>query len=378
MGSIALGLASLIIAVFIYQGFIVVIQQKLFSQTGHINLTKFDLNNSVEESPVLFNQGFIEKVLQVEGIKSVNTYAHKAGLLKADEEVSGIIFKGLGSSYDPVRFNNYLISGRLPNLASDTVALELAISQQLSNKLNLTVGNEVILIFMQEKPRFRKMAITGIYNTGIEEFDEAILFGDLKLAQQLNNWGDSLVGGYELMVHQMDRLDEVAETVYDVMDFDLMLFKVTDKYVQYFDWFMLLRQNVNLFLFIILVVVAFNIGAVILIMIMERTNMIGSLKAFGASNRQIGEIFIFNGIRLTLTGLLIGNGIGLGLSWLQLTYRFIELNPQNYYMEYVPIRFDWAAVLLLNAVILLIITAVLILPSLFISKVDPVKSIKFS
>lgn len=378
IGSIAIGMASLIIAVFIYQGFTEVIQQKLFSHAGHLTLNKFDLNNSIEESPVLFNESFMKRTLQVEGVKSVNSYAHKAGLLKNEEEVSGIVLKGLGKTFDQARFENYLVQGRLPDLQSDTVALELAISQQLSRKLELELDQEAILIFMMDKPRFRKMKVAGIYHTGIQEFDEAVLFGDLQLIQQLNSWGDSLVGGYEVMVADIDQIDPVSDAIYELMDFDLMLFKITDRYVQYFDWFMLLRQNVNLFLFIILAVVAFNIGAVILIMIMERTSMIGSLKAFGATNRQIGKIFVYNGLRLTLAGLLTGNLLGLGLSWLQQQFKLISLNPENYYMEYVPITYNWLAVFGLNLIILLVITGVLVIPTFFISRVDPVKSIKFS
>jgi lipoprotein-releasing system permease protein len=217
----------------------------------------------------------------------------------------------------------------------------------------------------------------GLYETFLENFDDKIILGDIQTIRNLNGWSDDQVGGFEVFVQDPSRLDELEEPLYESLDFDLKLIKVTDKYLEIFDWLILLNNNVYIFLGLILFVAAFNMVSILFILIMERTQMIGILKALGAKNKQIRRVFVWNGIRIIGRGLLLGNAISLGFGFLQQNFKLISLDPQSYYMSFVPIYWNWPIFLILNLSVLLVTTLVLFIPAMLISNIQPIKAIRF-
>ncbi|MEN7548607.1 FtsX-like permease family protein [Rapidithrix thailandica] len=378
IGSVAIGLAVMIASALIFKGFKQVIQDKIFANAGHIQVNRFDLNKSYEEMPISTESEIYQNSQAIDdNIASVQRYSRKAALLKSNEEVMGVMLKGVYTDFDTLRFKKNIVEGRWLDFSDSTYSNEILISQKIANKMFLHVGDEVIMAFIQDPPRLRKLQVKGIYHTGIEDFDNLLILGDVRLIQRLNNWPDTLVGGFEVFLKDFDKLDESYEHIYNTIDYDLYPEKVTDTYVHFFDWFVILNRNVLIVSIIILVVASFNIISIMIIMIMERTPMIGTLKALGANNWQVQKIFIFNGIRLIAKGLFWGNIIGLGFGFLQHQFRLIPLDPENYYMEVVPVYFDWTLVILMNLLITLVVSIVLVFPTMIISRVEPIKAIKF-
>ena len=301
----------------------------------------------------------------------------KAALLKTDEEVQGVIIKGVDESFDTLGFSKHMVKGKFPNLSSDTYSTEVALSNRVSNYLELNVGDEVLIYFVQNPPRFRRLQVTGIYETGLEEFDEKIILGDLDLVRRINNWPDSLAGGVEIFLTDTDQMDKAENDLFNALDIDLYVDKVTDRYVQIFDWLNLLNRNVVILLTIILIVSGTSIISILLILIMERTQMIGVLKSLGAPNKLIRRVFVFNGLQLIVRGLLWGNVIGLSLGLIQYYFNIIPLDAANYYMSHVPIDIDIPTIIGLNFLVLTLIGVILSIPVAIVSRVSPVKAIRF-
>jgi len=377
IASIASGLAVMILSFAIFKGFKEAIQDKIFSFEPHIKATKFTFGSAFEEHPVSTSYDLYQHGTEIEGVSQVQHFTYKTGILKAKTEVYGVLMKGIGQDYDTSRFVPNLTAGRMPNIYAEKSSTELVISEYIARKLAVGLNDRLIMYFVQDPPRVRRMEVVGIYQTDIEDFDEKLVIGDHRLLQRLNSWGDTLVGGFEVYVEDFDELETVYDRVFDAMDIDLGIIQVKDSYVQFFDWFTMLNRNVYVFLIVIIFVACFNIVSIMLILIMERTNMIGTLKALGATNQQIRQVFTFNGLKIVTKGLLIGNAAGIALGWAQQRFRLVPLDPENYYMSAVPIAFDWGAVILLNAGTLLLIGLILSIPTRIISRLDPIKTIKF-
>lgn len=341
-------------------------------------ITKFTMNNSLEEQPFFYNIDLYKNYKKYDFIDHVQEYSHKAGLIKTEDEVLGIIFKGVGKSFDLNTFKDNLKEGEFLHLPDSGYAQEIVISKSIADKIKSKVGDDIIVHFFQNPPRFRKLKIVGIYETNLSEyFDSKVIIGDIRLIQRLNDWADSVAGGLEVYVKDVSKIDEAYTTIGEDMDYDLYIEKVSDKYIQVFEWLGLISRQVNILLAVILIVVCVNMISVVLILVMERTQMIGLLKAMGARNRLIRSIFIYNGINLVVKGLLYGNVVGLGLCYIQYKFRLITLNPHDYYMNFVPISWDWEIILILNALIFVVVTVVLLLPSAIVSRVSPIKAIRF-
>lgn len=377
VASVAIGLAITMISFMILGGFQNEISNKVFSFTGHYQGLKFVSGNAFEEVPVSMNSDFFQNYKSLDFIRHVQVFAHKPGLLKGDEEVEGVLMKGVGPDFDSLSFKSSIIKGRFIQFSDSAASNEVVISKKIANKLLLDVGERVTMYYVQEPPRFRRLEIVGIYETFLENFDDKILIGDIQTIRNLSGWSDDQVGGFEIFVDNPKKIDTYAEGLYDFMDFDLRLVKVTDKYLEIFDWLQLLNNNVYVFLGLILFVAAFNMVSILFILIMERTQMIGILKAVGAQNRQIRRVFVWNGVRIIGRGMLIGNGIGLVFGWLQDQFRLIPLDPENYYMSFVPIDWNWPVFLMLNVVVLVVTTLVLFIPAMLISNIKPIKAIRF-
>ena len=387
--STGLGLAVLIIAFIVLFGFKEEIKNKIYSFSGHLIISKYTLNTSFEETSIAIPDSLINQLEEYPMTKGFQPYAMKAGLIRAlrnknvetefqdAEEVQGVIIKGVDERFDTASFNNHLVEGVFPDLSGDSYSTEVAVSKKIANYLELRVGEEIMIYFVQNPPRFRKLQVVGVYETGLEEFDEKIIMGDLDLIRRINGWNEDQAGGIELFVNDLDQLDKAGSELFNALDVNLYVEKVTDKYVQIFDWLNLLNRNVVVLLTIILFVVGTSIISILLILIMERTQMIGVLKSLGASNKLIQRVFIWNGIRLVIKGLFWGNLVGISLGLIQKYLKVIPLDAANYYMSHVPIEFDIATIVGLNVLVLALVGMTLLIPVTAVSRVQPVKAIRF-
>ncbi|MBV6643396.1 MAG: ABC transporter permease [Cyclobacteriaceae bacterium] len=375
--SIAVALSSLILAFLILGGYENVITSKIYSFSGHVVVSKYTLSNSVEETSIMVSDTLLETVKNTEGVDYVQAYSFKYGLLSTQDEVQGVLVKGIDENFNRADFEQHLIRGRFPEFPDENYGTEVAISEKISNILQLDVGDEVTIFFVQKPLRFRKLQITGVYETGLEEIDENVILGDIRLVSRINNWEDNQVGGLEVYLEDPNDQAEAAETLFDKVDFDMYVEKVSDKYIQIFEWLRMLNRNVLILLIIVLFVACFNMVSILLILILERTQMIGIFKSLGASNALIRRIFLFNGLNLIVKGLLWGNFIGLSFCLAQYYFRLIPLDASNYYVSYVPISLDFGIVLLLNVMAILVVGVTLFIPLSLISRIQPVKAIRF-
>lgn len=377
--SIALGLAILIVAFAVLFGFKNTIQQKIFLFGAHLQVSKFTNNNSYQETPLALNTAVYRDSTKIPGVEHIQAVALKAGILKTPEELTGVILKGVGRDYDWNLFRGSIVSGTVPTVGADTGngSTQLLVSQYMANQLRVKVGDSVPLYFLGNTPRARKMNIVGIYETGLEEVDKTIALGDIRLIQRLNKWGLDSVGSYEIFVKDFNQLNVTANNIFDVMSPDMRLTRVTDEYRPLFDWMVLLDRNMVILLALITFVASFNMVSVLLVLMMERTPMIGLLKALGGPDQLIRRMFLFVGLNMVGWGLLIGNVVGLGICYIQDRFKLIPLDPKNYFMNYVPIIWDWPTILALNGAAVLLIALVLWLPTFIINRIQPVKALAF-
>ncbi|HEY9116785.1 MAG TPA: FtsX-like permease family protein [Roseivirga sp.] len=378
IASVALGIAIMMISFMILGGFQNNIKDKIFNFSGHIQIKKFTLTNSYEEAPIVLNEERKALIQNSGQIRHIQEFAHKPGLISLNDEVFGLLYKGMGPSFDTTSFAPYLIEGSFPVL-SDTGRFnnEVLISEKNARQMQVGVGDRIVAYFIMDPPRTRSLVVKGIYSSGLEEFDAQIVIGDIKLVRGLNNWEENQVGGYEVFVNDVNNIEEADNELIEYLSIEQYTERMDEKYETIFDWLNLLSQNVYILIGLILFVACFNMISVLFILIMERTSMIGSFKAFGATNQLIRRIFSYNGIRLVLKGLLVGNGIALLFGWLQYTYHLIPLEASTYYMDHVPIDWNWIKFLGLNVLTLVLVGLTLVLPTALISRVSPVKAIRF-
>lgn len=378
--SIALGITIMILSFAILEGFERKIKAKLFSFGAHMQVSLYDLNRSYEESPFTYQDRTLW--LQQDSIPyldHIQRVAHKAGLLKAKEDIQGIIFKGIDTCYSWETFGQNIIEGEIPNWNQEGYAKDVIISKAISKSLKLKLKDSLLLCFVEQTPRFRKVRVSAIYETGLEEIDQHLVLGDIRLIRRLGNWDDSLIGAFEIWVENPKELDAEAMYIWEnYAESDLKMVTISEDYRQIFDWLDLLHRNVILFLVLIVGVCAFVIVATLIVMIMERIPMIGVLKAFGARNQLINRIFLHHGLVIVLRGMLFGNAIGLGLCAIQYFFQLFPLDPENYYMAYVPIHWNPLLLLGLNLAFFLTVMLFIWIPVLIIGSIKPIKSIRFN
>ena len=377
MASLAVGLAVAILSIMVLGGFQKTVSSRVYGFTGHFQVQKFQMSSAYEEQPFSLNAEFLKKRDQFPFLSKTQSYAHKAALLKGSEEVEGVLLKGVGKDFDSLGFAQYLVEGRLLQLPDSGVSNEILLSKLVANKLRIAVGDKVTLYFVQQPPRFRRVEVVGIFETYLENFDEQVVIGELQTIRNLNGWTVDQVGGLELHVADAAQLDTYAPLLEEELDYDLRLLDSRERFLDIFDWLKLLDTNVIVFISLIGFVAIFNMGAILFLLIMERTQMIGLLKAMGAKNSQIRSLFFWNGIHILGKGLLYGNAFALVLGALQTYFQLIPLDPVSYYMSYVPIDWNWTAFLLLNLGVTVLTALVLWIPVRIISRVDPIKSIRF-
>lgn len=374
IGSIAIAVSVLILSFFILLGFKNTIKKKLFSQTSHIQVNKITLNRSFEEATMSNNLDLFKKTQNLPEIKSVNKVALKSVILKSEEEISGVVLKGVDEKYDWDEFEQNIVEGRKLKFGESN---EIIISKKIAQELQLKLNQDLLVYFIQNPPRARKLKIVGIYDSNVEELDQVYVLTNLSIIQKINNWQNGEFGHYEIFLNEIGNMDAIKKKLLDIFPQEYEVLKVTEILPQFFDWFKLLDRNIVMVIGLITIVAAFNMISVLLIMIMERTPMIGLLKAVGTQNKQIRNIFLVNGSKIILWGLFWGNIIGLGLGYIQNRFRLIKLDPTNYYMNYVPIEWNWWIVLTINVCTFLVVLAITYLPSLIIRKISPVEALKY-
>jgi lipoprotein-releasing system permease protein len=376
--TLSVGLAATLVAFLIMEGFQTTVKERLYSISAHLVVNKLSLSNSLEEQPFDFRVDLYKHPDTYPNVRHVQEFSHKAGLIKSDDDVLGIVFKGVARSFDVNEFADNLVEGSFIHFPDSGYSREVLVSRIIADKIKAKPGDEIMVHFFQNPPRFRRLVVSGIYETNLSEyFDNKVIVGDLALLQRLNDWPDSVAGGLEIFLTDVSQMESTFRSINESMDYDLLIQPVSEKYSQVFEWLGLVSRQVKILLWVILVVVCMNMISVILILVMERTQMIGLLKAMGARDRVVRSVFVFQGLRLMAKGLLFGNVLGLGLCYLQYTFRIIKLNAHDYYMSYVPVDWNWSVVVLLNLLMIAVVSFVLLLPTAIVSRVNPIKAIRF-
>jgi len=382
VSAIAIGIVMMLIAIGTGLGLQHNIRQKVAAFNGHIQLLNFDQNNSnVSLYPIDKQQKFLTEN-SIEGIEHTQAVILKAGVIRTKETFEGIIAKGVGSDFNWSLFKDMIVQGSIPDFKG-TLNEEIVISKTLANSLELKLGDQCNAFFLKEEssgslPNQRRFTISGIYDSGFEEFDSSYIFVDIRHLQRINRWDENQVGLIEVFIDDFKQLDLYADSIYKQSSSQLDVRTLRDRYYTIFEWIDLFDFNIALIIGIMILVGGINIVTALLVLVLEKTNTIGVLKALGASNWTIRKIFIYQAIYLVLRGLFWGNLIGLSLLAIQYYYRLIRFpNPKEYYMAYIPVSISAIDIALLNIGVVIISLAMLLIPSYVVSKISPIKSIKF-
>lgn len=377
IAGIALSIAVMIGAVAILTGFQKEISNKVIGFGSHVQVRALDMNETYEANPIDRYGDYVNELNNLLKLKSIQVYAQKAAIIKTDDNVEGIVLKGVDSTYDWEFLSNCIAEGELPNFSTEFASKEILISKIIANKLSLNVGDKVPLYFIQEPVRARALVISGIFETGLEDYDKAFALVDIRHIQKLNGWSDSLVHGFEINLNNINNLNAAADSINDDLPPQLYAYSAVQMKPQIFDWLKLLDTNVIIIIVLMILVASINMITALLVLIIERTNMIGILKALGSSNTAIQKIFLYKAAYLIFQGLLIGNTLGVGFCYFQAQTKLITLNAESYYLSFVPINIDWGAIAIINIGAFIICLLAMLLPSLMVSKISPVKAIRF-
>ncbi len=375
--AIALGIAMMTLSLSIVQGFQAEIEKKVSGFGAHIQISTYDSRGLLENKAISKNREFVPKLLSIPGINHIQTSANKAAILQFNENNYGVIMKGVGMDYKWTFFEQYIVEGKIPTLDSNKKSTEILISSTIANKLKLKIGDDVLAYFVQQPPRTRKFTICGIYNTGLGEMDEQMILGDIQQIQKINGWDNHQIGGFEILVDDIEEVERLDEEVYEVIDYDLSSISIKDARPDIFNWLELQDINVIIIISLLVLVCGIDMISALLILILERTNMIGILKALGARSNSIRKIFLYNATYLILMGMFWGNLIGIGVSFLQLKFGFLSLPQEAYFIDKVPIQFNAANLILLNLGTLVCCFLMLVIPSGLIARITPIKAIRF-
>jgi lipoprotein-releasing system permease protein len=381
---IAMGLAVMILAVAILTGFKKQIREKVVGFGSHIQIMNFDSNISFETTPISDTQKFIPVIKQIPGIEHIQVFATKAGIIRTDEDIQGVVLKGIGSDFDWNYFKSNMVDGSVFTVTDTGRTDKVIISKKIADMLRLKTGDSFAMLFIQDPPRMRKFTISGIYETSLEEFDKMYVYCDIGHIKRLNGWKDDQVSGFEVYIKDFGKLDEMTTAIRDAIGYKITeedtKFKVTNiriRYPQIFDWLNFQDINVIIIILLMLIVAGFNMISGLLILILEKTNMIGVLKSLGAEDVTIRRVFLYQAAYLIGKGLFWGNFIGIGLAYLQLKTGVITLDPSSYYIKTVPVNLELAHIILLNAGTMVAIIIMLLVPSQLISRISPVKAIRY-
>ena len=393
IAAVALSIAVMIIAVSLIKGFKSEISEKMFGFWGHIHITSTQQTTSFEPAPISSYPPFMQQLKQLKsfnyvdekgktktvnsGVNHVQSYATKAGIIKTKDNFEGIILKGVGQDYDWRFVAQNLVEGRI--ISHCDTCRDILISKSTADRLKLKVGNKFIVHFVQNNQQEKRLfQICGIYKTGIEEYDKKFALVDMAQVQNLLGWSSSQVAGFEVFINDVKDLKPTSDYIYnELITNDLYAQTVKEEQPAIFDWLDLQDVNEEVILTLMLIVSIINMVTALLILILERTNMIGTLKSLGSTNWSIQQIFLYYGVIIIGTGLFLGNLVGLGFCWLEQKFQFIKLSEADYYLSYAPIKFDFVTILALNIGTLVITTLFLLLPTFLVLSITPVKALRF-
>ncbi len=373
----------MLIAIATGQGLKEKIREKVSAFNGHVQIYNYDNNNSeVSVVPVSLEQDFYPEFKSVEGISHIQAVASKGGIIRTEETFEGIIAKGVGKDYNWDVFKEYLVDGQLPDYTGK-LNDEVLLSLRMASRLRFKVGDSFFAFFLKDgdaskTPNQRRFKVTGIYDSGFEEIDSKYIFVDIRHIQRMNKWTENQVGNFEIFLDSFDDIDTKANEIYGKTLSNLDTQTITSKYFKIFEWIGLFDFNIALIIGIMIIVGGINMITALLVLILERTQMIGILKALGSPNWSIRKVFLYNAAYLIAVGLFWGNAIGLILLWLQQKFMIFKFpNPEEYYIEYIPVSIDLPTILILNVGVLILCLLMLLLPSYAITRITPVKAIQF-
>ena len=380
---VAIGVAVMLISVFVVMGFKREIQNKVLGFGGHLQVVNFESLRSAESQPVVIDDSLLAKIENTRGVAHVQRFCQKVGMLKTDDSFCGVAFRGVGQEYDCTFLQQHLLEGEIPAFSDSVSGGGLLLSSMLAGKLKLQVGDKVFAYFFENNVRARRFTVAGIFETNLTEFDEKLVFADLSTIHALYGWDAQQFSGAEVILRDMKTMDGVA---YDIIrgmprqDSNGAYFAVPtirELYPAIFNWLDLLDTNVLVILILMICVAGFTMVSGLLIIILERTNFIGVMKALGSANGPLRIIFLHFASLIILRGLLFGNLLAFALTMLQKTFSVVHLDPQTYYVSAVPLLVDWRYVLLINLATLVLCFLSLLVPSHLVSRIEPARSIRF-
>ncbi len=373
--SVALGLAVMIVSMAVVTGFQREIRDKVIGFGAHIQITHYDFNTSFEPRPISSHQEFLPDLLAFDEIRHIQVFATKPGLIRTDDEIHGVIMKGIGPDFDWSFFSQRIVSGQGIRIEAEQRSDGVVISRFISRRMQIDVGDDLFIYFIQDPPRIRRLSVEGVYDTDVEELDKLFILADIRHIQTLNDWEEDQIGGFEVLVSDYDHIQDVTEALFDILPYHLDAKSIRQLYPQIFDWLALLDMNVYVIIALMIVVAGINMITTLLITVLEKINAIGTLKAVGASNTFVQRVFLYQAATLISKGLLWGNLLALVLLLMQKQLGIIELSPESYYVSVVPVNIDLVHILLLNGGTFLVCMIMLILPSHIITRISPVKAI---
>jgi lipoprotein-releasing system permease protein len=375
---VSLGVVIMLIAIGVTSGYKQVIEDKVVTMGQHIRISHYDRNYSFEQIPITLNDTLLGDIHRHPEVVAVQPFATKVGIIKTADQVEGIVLKGVDKSFDGKQFSRNLLEGDTLQLGDTVADNHIILSKRLADKLQLKLGDKVRTYFVQDPPRQRSFTLSGIYETGLPEYDTKFAIVDLRHVQKLNDWDSLQVSGIEVLTRDYNKMDEVGEQLHHQIDINLKAETVKQIYPEIFDWIALFDTNVSVLLIITTCVCMITMMSIFFIIILEQTRLIGILKTLGMKTKHVVNTFLMVAGLTLLKGLLIGNAIGLGLGILQQHFHFIKLNPDTYYVNFVPIKFQFWEVLMLNVGVFAACMLVLVLPAWVISqKISPVSAVRF-
>ncbi len=375
--AIIISMVVMIVALSVLNGFQHEITSKVIGFGAHIQLSSYDNNNSLEPQPIKPDKKYLEKIRHINGVIGTTLYALKAGIIKTDDEMEGSVLKGVDGQFNQSFFNRYLSSGRLPNYSTSFKNDSILISKKIADKLNFKVNDPVVVYFIQNPPRVRKFFVSGIYNTGLEDFDNKYIICDVRHIQKLNNWDSTLFAGVEISINDLRQLDEITEKINAQIPTNWGASSIRELFPQLFDWLKLQDINVQVIITLMALVASVNMITALIILILENTRLIGVLKALGMSNGSLRKIFLIQAGAIVGKGILYGNLIGLSLCYIQYYFHWVKLDEASYYISYVPVKINWLFIFLANVGTFLVCILAMIVPSRLLAKISPLKAIRF-
>ncbi|MFD1601112.1 ABC transporter permease [Flavobacterium artemisiae] len=381
ISAIAIGIIMMIVSVATGIGLQKKIRDKVSAFNGQIIISNYDNNNSeITIVPISKKQDFYPNFKSVPEVTHIQAIASKAGIIRTENAFEGIVFKGVGADYDWNNIKEYIVQGKLPDF-SKGLNEDVIISKFLADRLNLKLGDEFNTFFIKEEqgklPNSRRFKISGIFNSGFQDFDATYIIGDIRHIQRINKWREDQIGAFEIFIKDFNSIEATGNQIYEQTSSNLDTKTIVKKYSYIFDWLKLFDFNIVIILAIMILVATINMVVALLVLILERTQMIGILKSMGANNWAVRKVFLYNAFYLIIRGLFWGNLIGIALLLMQQQFGIVQLNPENYYVNQAPVYLNWFYILLLNLLTITVCFLVLLIPSYIITKISPVKAIRF-